>query len=107
MANASELLHFFKQDRDVASLNQDTHDMLAESVQVAFYHLVGCLQHELSTVMVAFLDESTDDLSQEDGHVPNRGRPGIGTVCVLQKFDTTRMGVIVLRSCFQATFCRC
>ena len=78
MANASELLHFFKQDRDVATLNQDTHDMLAESVQVAFYHLVTCLQQELATVMVAFLDESTEDLSQEDGHVPNRGRPGIG-----------------------------
>ena len=70
----------------VAALNPDTQDMLAESVQVAFHFLVTCLQQELITVMPAFLDESTEDLSQEDGsaggagYPPSRaGRPNIGT----------------------------
>lgn len=107
MANASELLHFYKQDRQIAGLNQDTQDMLAESVQVAFHHLVTCLQRELQTVMVAFLDESTEDLSQEDGQMSassgyarGTGQPNIGESIAACVVNETSMCVISSYSSF-------
>ena len=36
MANASELLHFYKQDGDISRFSLDAQDVLAEAVQVAF-----------------------------------------------------------------------
>lgn len=36
MANASELLHFLKQDRHICGYSLDAQDILAEAVQVAF-----------------------------------------------------------------------
>ncbi len=36
MANASELLHFLKQDVDISRFTVDAQDILAEAVQVAF-----------------------------------------------------------------------
>ena len=37
MANASEYLHFLKQDRHVSAYSRDAQDILAESVQSAFW----------------------------------------------------------------------
>jgi len=61
MANASEILHFFKQDRDVHPFSQDSQEMLAEAVQMAFHHLVHCLQYDLQRTLYAFIDENDDD----------------------------------------------
>ena len=35
--------------------------MLAEAVQMAFHHLVRCLQYDLQRTLPAFLDENDDD----------------------------------------------
>lgn len=61
MANASEVLHFFKQDRDIHPFSQDSQEMLAEAVQMAFHHLVHCLQYDLQRTLHAFIDENDDD----------------------------------------------
>ncbi|XP_073483633.1 afadin isoform X20 [Aquarana catesbeiana] len=55
MANASELLNFIKQDRDLSRITLDAQDVLAHLVQMAFKYLVHCLQSELSNYMPAFL----------------------------------------------------
>ena len=60
MANASEILHFFKMDRDIHLFAQDSQEMLAEAVQMAFHHLVRCLQYDLQRTLPAFLDENED-----------------------------------------------
>ena len=60
MANASEILHFFKMDRDIHLFSQDSQEMLAEAVQIAFHHLVRCLQYDLQRTLPAFLDDSED-----------------------------------------------
>ncbi|XP_040821148.1 afadin isoform X4 [Ochotona curzoniae] len=57
MANASELLNFVKQDRDLSRVTLDAQDVLAHLVQMAFKYLVHCLQSELSSFMPAFLDD--------------------------------------------------
>ena len=44
MANASELLHFLKADHDTAAYCKDGKQILAQSVQLAFRHLVQCIQ---------------------------------------------------------------
>ncbi len=69
MANASELLHFFKQDIHVERYSHEVQDALAQSVQTAFNYLVDCMQRELHRVMPAFLDESMDDLQEGKGKV--------------------------------------
>ena len=61
MANSSEILHFFKQDHDIFPFSQDAQEMLAESVQLAFQHLVKCLQYDLQRTMPAFLDDNDDE----------------------------------------------
>lgn len=69
MANASELLHFVKHDRQLqgAPHIMEAQDSLAEAVQLAFSHLVDCLQEELANAMPAFLEESLRDLDADDG----------------------------------------
>ncbi|XP_064342526.1 afadin isoform X12 [Camelus dromedarius] len=57
MANASELLNFIKQDRDLSRVTLDAQDVLAHLVQMAFKYLVHCLQSELNNYMPAFLDD--------------------------------------------------
>uniref|UniRef100_A0A3Q2YWH5 Afadin n=1 Tax=Hippocampus comes TaxID=109280 RepID=A0A3Q2YWH5_HIPCM len=57
MANASELLNFIKQDRDMSRVTLDAQDVLAHLVQMAFKYLVHCLQADLNNYMVAFLDD--------------------------------------------------
>lgn len=66
MANASELLHFLKQDRHICGYSLDAQDILAEAVQVAFRSLVDCMQAELSTSLPMFL-EDRDDVNEEEG----------------------------------------
>ncbi|XP_053737059.1 afadin isoform X3 [Synchiropus splendidus] len=57
MANASELLNFIKQDRDLSRITLDAQDILAHLVQMAFKYLVHCLQADLNNYMAAFLDD--------------------------------------------------
>ncbi|XP_037099937.1 afadin isoform X9 [Syngnathus acus] len=57
MANASELLNFVKQDRDLSRVTLDAQDVLAHLVQMAFKYLVHCLQADLNNYMAAFLDD--------------------------------------------------
>ncbi|KAL1139052.1 hypothetical protein AAG570_009113 [Ranatra chinensis] len=64
LANASELLHFLKSDRHISAFSLDAQDTLADAVQIAFRHLVACLQGELSSVMPNFLSDR-DDLSHD------------------------------------------
>ncbi|KAM5163941.1 afadin isoform 3-T3 [Mantella aurantiaca] len=61
MANASELLNFIKQDRDLSRVTLDAQDVLAHLVQMAFKYLVHCLQSELSNYMPAFLDDPEEN----------------------------------------------
>ncbi|MEQ2187142.1 hypothetical protein GOODEAATRI_001529, partial [Goodea atripinnis] len=41
MANASELLNFIKQDRDLSRITLDAQDILAHLVQMAFKSVLG------------------------------------------------------------------
>ena len=66
MANASELLHFLKQDTDISRFSVDAQDILAEAVQVAFRYLISCIQLELRNTMPSFLIDTDDDIN-EDG----------------------------------------
>ncbi|XP_030051785.1 afadin isoform X3 [Microcaecilia unicolor] len=61
MANASELLNFIKQDRDLNRITLDAQDVLAHLVQMAFKYLVHCLQLELKNYMSAFLDDPEEN----------------------------------------------
>ena len=68
MANSSELLHFLEQDVDISQCLKDSHHVLAQSVQMAFRHLVQCVEQELRTLMSAFLDITEDaDMEDSDG----------------------------------------
>nr|XP_039267288.1 afadin-like isoform X1 [Styela clava] len=62
MANASELLNFVRHDQDVSPCTAEAQDTLAKTVQLAFRHLVQCMQKELFQLMPAFLSLSDDDL---------------------------------------------
>ncbi|XP_047589860.1 afadin isoform X11 [Lutra lutra] len=64
MANASELLNFIKQDRDLSRITLDAQDVLAHLVQMAFKYLVHCLQSELNNYMPAFLDDPEESSLQ-------------------------------------------
>uniref|UniRef100_A0A8D0GAC5 Afadin n=1 Tax=Sphenodon punctatus TaxID=8508 RepID=A0A8D0GAC5_SPHPU len=61
MANASELLNFIKQDRDLSRISLDAQDVLAHLVQMAFKYLVHCLQSELNNYMTAFLNDPEEN----------------------------------------------
>ncbi|KAK5879740.1 hypothetical protein CesoFtcFv8_022833 [Champsocephalus esox] len=64
MANASELLNFIKQDRDLSRITLDAQDILAHLVQMAFKYLVHCLQADLNNYMPAFLDDPEEQNPQ-------------------------------------------
>nr|XP_024215475.1 afadin isoform X1 [Halyomorpha halys] len=64
LANASEILHFLKSDRHISGFSIEAQETLADAVQIAFKHLVTCLQGELSAVMPNFLSDR-DDLSHD------------------------------------------
>uniref|UniRef100_UPI00358E763A afadin isoform X2 n=1 Tax=Myxine glutinosa TaxID=7769 RepID=UPI00358E763A len=71
MANASELLNFMRQDRNLGPLTPDSQDALANTVQVAFRHLVDTLQADIAKCMPDFL------VLPEDARQQN---PTIGSV---------------------------
>ncbi|XP_066553588.1 afadin isoform X15 [Amia ocellicauda] len=64
MANASELLNFIKQDKDLSRVTLDAQDVLAHLVQMAFKYLVHCLQSDLNNYMSAFLDDPEEQNPQ-------------------------------------------
>ena len=74
MANASELLHFFKKDDQISPYCAASLDVLAGVVQLAFRSLVSVLQADLDTCMAAFLDEANpdDDNDEEMGEFIGR-----------------------------------
>ena len=55
-----------KQDVSLQPHSGESQEMLAEAVQMAFHHLVRCLQGDLQRVMSAFLDPQ-DDADVNDG----------------------------------------
>ncbi|KAL8593983.1 hypothetical protein ACOMHN_045666 [Nucella lapillus] len=95
MANASEVLHFFKQDVDVQPYASDSQELLAEAVQMAFHHLVRCLQGDLQRVMPAFLDPS-DNVDEENAPPDpySQGRPMLADV-----LNTLSAAMTLLRRC--------
>ncbi|XP_048258365.1 afadin-like [Haliotis rufescens] len=93
MANASEVLHFFKQDHDVQPFSHDAQELLAEAVQMAFQHLVRCLQVDLQRVMPAFLDAS--DLEDEEERKDTQyAKPSLTDV-----LNTLSAAMTLLRRC--------
>lgn len=74
MANSSELLHFLKQDVHISPQLNESQQVLAQSVQMAFRHLVQCVEQELRTLMSAFLD-MTEDADMEDSDVESMMDP--------------------------------
>ncbi|XP_033874738.3 afadin-like isoform X19 [Acipenser ruthenus] len=64
MANASELLNFIKQDKDLSRVTLDAQDVLAHLVQMAFKYLVHCLQSDLNNYMPAFLEDPEEQNPQ-------------------------------------------
>ncbi|KAG2468292.1 AFAD protein, partial [Polypterus senegalus] len=64
MANASELLNFIKQDKDLSRITLDAQDILAHLVQMAFKYLVRCLQSDLNNYMPAFLEDPEEQSPQ-------------------------------------------
>ncbi|XP_062618363.1 afadin-like, partial [Saccostrea cucullata] len=95
MANSSEILHFFKQDHDIHPFSQDAQEMLAESVQMAFHHLVRCLQYDLQRTLPAFLDDGDEDDPNDKSRMQyNRGRPTLSDV-----LDTLSSAMNLLRRC--------
>ena len=71
MANSSELLHFLKHDVELCAASSsgmnNAQDKLAEAVQLAFRHLVLCMQNELSAKLPAMLadtDAFDDDIGE-------------------------------------------
>ncbi|KAH3729846.1 hypothetical protein DPMN_055824 [Dreissena polymorpha] len=94
MANASEVLHFFKQDRDIHPFSMDSQEMLAEAVQMAFHHLVVCLEYDLQRTLSAFLDENDDDGVVDDRARFNRNKP-----TMIDILDTLSSAMNLLRRC--------
>lgn len=61
MANASELLHFLKSDRQIGAFSLDAQDVLAEVVQLAFRHLVTCIQAEIANLVGLFMHDKDEE----------------------------------------------
>ncbi|KAL4233546.1 Mllt4p [Mactra antiquata] len=94
MANASEILHFFKCDNDIHPFSQESQEMLAEAVQMAFHHLVRCLQYDLQRTLPAFLDENDDD-----GELDDRSRYNRNKATMMDILDTLSSAMNLLRRC--------
>lgn len=60
MANSSEFYHFLKSDRHISAFSVQAQEVLTESVQIAFNHLVNCFRIELSQTLNQFLSENID-----------------------------------------------
>ncbi|KAH9363512.1 hypothetical protein HPB48_005955 [Haemaphysalis longicornis] len=73
LANASELLHFLRQDRHLSAYTLDAQDLLTEALQLAFRQLVAAQRRELAQALPrAFL--SPPDNSAAGGLGRARGR---------------------------------
>lgn len=60
LANASELLHFLRQDRHLSAYTLDAQDLLTEALQLAFRQLVSAQRRELAQALPrAFLSPDT------------------------------------------------
>ncbi|XP_075525931.1 adherens junction formation factor afadin [Dermacentor variabilis] len=60
LANASELLHFLRQDRHLSAYTLDAQDLLTEALQLAFRQLVAAQRRELAQALPrAFLSPDT------------------------------------------------
>lgn len=60
MANSSEFYHFLKSDRHISAFSVQAQDVLTDSIQTAFNHLVNCFRIELSQTLNQFLSENID-----------------------------------------------
>ncbi|XP_066262036.1 afadin isoform X2 [Euwallacea similis] len=65
LANASELLHFLKNDRHISAFSLQAQDTLADAVQLAFKNLVACLTDELNAGMAYLMSVTGDDHPRE------------------------------------------
>ncbi|KAL1476697.1 hypothetical protein MTO96_036320, partial [Rhipicephalus appendiculatus] len=60
LANASELLHFLRQDRHLSAYTLDAQDLLTEALQLSFRQLVSAQRRELAQALPrAFLSPDT------------------------------------------------
>ncbi|CAH1799277.1 unnamed protein product [Owenia fusiformis] len=97
MANASELLHFYKMDRDISQYSIEAQDLLAEAVQITFRHLVHCMQNELRKVMPGFIQDHDEDLIEDENQRnPNFNPPRPDMEDVLQNLSAA---MSLLRRC--------
>ncbi|XP_064629486.1 afadin-like isoform X2 [Lineus longissimus] len=102
MANTSELLHFFKQDRNIGPYSIDAQDILAEAVQVAFRELVLCLQNDLRQTMPAFLDDGDEDADEDwmmDDQVDVHNRYQRNRPMMTDVIQTMSAAMALLRRC--------
>eukprot|EP00112_Aurelia_sp_Birch-Aquarium-sp1_P000737 Seg1071.2 transcript_id=Seg1071.2/GoldUCD/mRNA.D3Y31 product=Afadin protein_id=Seg1071.2/GoldUCD/D3Y31 len=83
MANASEFLHFLKQDLELSPLTQNAQGILAQTVQHAFRLLVLAMEDELVLAMPAFLDPS------ESADIPEYELDSILDDELLERADST------------------
>ncbi|CAM4757051.1 unnamed protein product, partial [Rotaria magnacalcarata] len=59
-SNTSELLYFLKHDRDLSKISRDIQVRLTESIHRLFDYLINCLQNELDTYLMAFINSRND-----------------------------------------------
>ncbi|KAH7985911.1 hypothetical protein HPB52_025310 [Rhipicephalus sanguineus] len=82
LANASELLHFLRQDRHLSAYTLDAQDLLTEALQLAFRQLVSAQRRELAQALPrAFLS------------------PDTATDAPIGKFPFAGENVVLLRRC--------
>ncbi|XP_071801654.1 uncharacterized protein [Asterias amurensis] len=66
LANASEFLHFIKEDQALSSISQDAQDILQHCIQQIFRHLVHSIQREMNMMLSAYLDPSEEADAERD-----------------------------------------
>ncbi|KAJ8027229.1 Afadin [Holothuria leucospilota] len=66
LANGSEFHHFLQKDLDMTEISQDAQDILFQSTQDAFRHLVRRIRFELNITLGAFFDPSGDADIEKD-----------------------------------------
>lgn len=84
LANASELLHFLKNDRHLSAYTLDAQDMLGESVQMCFGGLASCLQADLDAALPPFIRNPTD-VNDVDGAIADVVNVLAGSMTLLRR----------------------
>lgn len=88
LANASELLHFLRQDRHLSAYTLDAQDLLTEGVQLAFRHLVAAQRRELAQALPrAFLAHEGSDSAIGSSNAVNTA-----FVLIISLFETVAPG---------------